>query len=49
MSGALDFVCEHCGWAGTAPTLDAHLNPWCPRCGKPAEFKAVVEARRKRA
>ncbi|HLE97050.1 MAG TPA: hypothetical protein VI997_06725 [Candidatus Thermoplasmatota archaeon] len=25
--------------------LDAHANAWCPRCGKPADFKAAREAR----
>lgn len=42
-----DFVCEFCGWEGTEPTLDPHLQPFCPKCGKPAEFKAIAEMRRK--
>ncbi|HVL47250.1 MAG TPA: hypothetical protein VM889_01695 [Candidatus Thermoplasmatota archaeon] len=28
-----------CGWEGTGPVLDAHFNPWCPKCGRPADFK----------
>ena len=41
-----DFACERCGWTGTKPVLDAHANPWCPSCGKPAEFADVLRARR---
>ncbi len=43
-----DFVCLGCGWEGTEPTLDAHANPWCPRCGRPAEFKALAQRRRQK-
>jgi uncharacterized paraquat-inducible protein A len=43
-----DFTCEHCGWEGADPTLDAHSNAWCPRCGKPAEFTEIVKLRKKR-
>ena len=39
-----EFVCR-CGWEGTQPTLDAHANPWCPVCGKPADFKLPGGAR----
>lgn len=42
---AFHFTCTACGWEGTQPTLDAHLNPWCPRCGRPAEFTEVLKAR----
>ncbi len=42
------FACERCGWEGTQPTLDAHLNPWCPKCGKPAEFAEVLALRRQK-
>lgn len=43
MTGSTDgtvyeYVCA-CGWEGTEPTFDAHFNAWCPRCGKPADFK----------
>ena len=37
-----DFVCVYCRWEGTNPTLDAHLNAYCPLCGKPAEFREVA-------
>ena len=45
---AFSFECSYCGWTGTQPTLDAHLNPWCPACGKPAEFAEVARLRRER-
>lgn len=50
MGGPLpfEFVCETCGWEGTDPTLDAHLNAFCPRCGRMAEFKEVVARRKTR-
>jgi hypothetical protein len=41
-----DFTCTACGWEGTQPVLDAHLNPWCPACGKPVEFTEVLRYRR---
>jgi hypothetical protein len=43
---AFAFECSYCGWTGTQPTLDAHLNPWCPACGKPAEFAEIARLRR---
>lgn len=43
-----EFECPHCGWTGTQPTLDAHLNPFCPVCGKPAEFAEVLRVRREK-
>lgn len=43
---AFEFECAYCAWKGTAPTLDAHANAWCPRCGKPAEFAEVLRMRR---
>lgn len=44
---AFDFTCERCGWSGTDPVLDAHLNAFCRACGKPAEFTEVVRARKR--
>lgn len=41
-----EFVCPFCAWEGTQPTLDAHANPWCPRCGRPVQFKALLRPRR---
>lgn len=46
---AFEFECPYCGWTGTQPTLDAHLNPWCPKCGKPAEFAELLRMRRERS
>lgn len=43
-----EFECERCGWKGTAPVLDAHLNAFCPACGRPAEFAEVLKRRRER-
>lgn len=43
---AFDFECPYCGWTGTSPTFDAHLNPFCPRCAKPAEFAEVLRVKR---
>ena len=40
-----DFLCSACKWTGTQPTLDAHLNPWCPKCGRPVEFGDIVRMR----
>ncbi|HET6403837.1 MAG TPA: hypothetical protein VFH78_04265 [Candidatus Thermoplasmatota archaeon] len=45
-SAPFDFECRSCGWSGTRPVLDAHLNPWCPTCGRPAEFGAIARMRR---
>lgn len=45
---AFEFVCEGCAWEGTEPVLDAHMFTWCPRCGRPAEFKEIVARRRAR-
>lgn len=48
MSGrdlGFDFVCIACKWEGRDPEVDAHLNPWCPRCGKPVEFTAIAKLR----
>jgi hypothetical protein len=42
---AFEFECS-CGWRGTDPSFDAHLNAWCPRCGKPAEFSELAKMRR---
>lgn len=39
----IEFVCEPCGWEGTEPDLDPHLNAFCPDCGRPAEFRALLE------
>ncbi len=39
----IEFLCESCGWEGTEPDLDPHLNAFCPKCGHPAEFRALVE------
>lgn len=46
---AYSFECPFCGWKGTQPTFDAHLNAWCPTCGKPAEFEELLRARREKA
>jgi len=46
MTAPFEFECPACAWKGTAPTFDAHLNPWCPACGKPAEFAEVLRVRR---
>jgi ribosomal protein S27AE len=43
-----EFECGYCGWTGTDPTTDAHLNPWCPKCGKPAEFAEIARLRREK-
>lgn len=40
-----EFACRACGWLGKDPTLDAHLNAWCPRCGKLADFAEIVRMR----
>ncbi|HEX2022448.1 MAG TPA: hypothetical protein VHH36_07025 [Candidatus Thermoplasmatota archaeon] len=45
---AFVFECPFCAWKGPDPALDAHLNPWCPKCGKPAEFEEVLRMRRQR-
>lgn len=45
MTDPIEFACEYCGWSGTEPALDAHLYPWCPKCGKPAEFAALAKRR----
>jgi uncharacterized paraquat-inducible protein A len=45
---AYEFACTSCGWQGTQPTLDAHLNAWCPTCGRPAEFAEVLRLRAER-
>ncbi|HVM45565.1 MAG TPA: hypothetical protein VM582_06480 [Candidatus Thermoplasmatota archaeon] len=37
-----EFACRSCKWMGTQPELDAHLNAWCPKCGKPAEFADIL-------
>lgn len=42
---AFEFGCAKCGWVGTSPTFDAHLNPWCPKCGRPAEFTEILRLR----
>lgn len=44
----MEFACEYCGWTGTAPVTDAHLNPFCPTCGKPADFAEIVRMRQER-
>jgi len=31
------FRCRFCSWEGQDAVLDAHLNVWCPRCGKFAD------------
>lgn len=31
------FRCRFCAWEGEEVVLDAHLNAWCPRCGKFAD------------
>ena len=31
------FKCRFCGWEGAGVTLDAHLNTYCPECGKFAD------------
>jgi phage FluMu protein Com len=31
------FRCRFCGWQGADATLDAHLNAFCPQCGKFAD------------
>jgi phage FluMu protein Com len=31
------FRCRFCAWEGADATLDAHLNAYCPRCGKFAD------------
>ncbi len=36
-------VCRFCGWEGTGATRDAHGSLFCPSCGKPAEYRVVVE------
>lgn len=41
-----EFECGSCGWKGTEPTFDAHLNPWCPTCGRPAEFAEILRMKR---
>jgi predicted RNA-binding Zn-ribbon protein involved in translation (DUF1610 family) len=40
-----EFACRACGWSGTEPTLDAHLNPWCPKCGRLADFADIIRMR----
>jgi predicted RNA-binding Zn-ribbon protein involved in translation (DUF1610 family) len=42
---AYEFACTSCGWSGTQPTLDAHFNAWCPKCGRLAEFAEILRKR----
>ncbi len=41
----MEFACEGCGWTGTEPVTDAHLNAFCPTCGRMADFAAFVRER----
>lgn len=45
---SFDFLCSACKWTGTQPVLDAHVNPWCPRCGRPVEFADIAKMREKK-
>ncbi len=38
-----DAICRYCRWEGSEPVRDAHGSIFCPRCGRPAEYKIVVE------
>ncbi len=38
-----DAVCRFCGWEGANPVRDAHGNLFCPECGRPADYKLVVD------
>ncbi|MFQ5918726.1 MAG: zinc ribbon domain-containing protein [Thermoplasmata archaeon] len=39
----VDFVCPFCDWEGTDPVTDAHMNAFCPKCGRPVQFKAFYK------
>jgi hypothetical protein len=38
-----DAVCRFCRWEGTNAVVDAHGTLFCPNCGRPADYKVVVE------
>ena len=40
---ATDALCRYCGWEGPDPVRDAHGSLFCPQCGRPADYKLVVE------
>jgi len=42
-----DAVCRYCGWEGADPVRDAHGSLFCPRCGRPADYKIVVDELRR--
>ncbi len=44
-----ELVCPYCGWEGTMPTFDAHMNPFCPMCERPVQFKDLFKKKMKRA
>ncbi|MEE9173778.1 MAG: hypothetical protein V3U30_02240 [Thermoplasmata archaeon] len=39
----VDFICPFCDWEGTEPVTDAHMNAFCPECGRPVQFKAFYK------
>lgn len=41
----MDLVCPYCDWEGTNPTFDAHMNPFCPQCGRPVQLKELYRKR----
>jgi len=43
VTSALDAMCRFCGWEGPNPVRDAHGSIFCPACGRPADYKLVVE------
>lgn len=48
MTTVEDAVCRFCGWEGDRPVRDAHGSLFCPVCGRPAEYKVVLEALKRR-
>ncbi len=38
-----DALCRFCGWEGSNPVRDAHGSLFCPNCGRPADYKFVVD------
>lgn len=41
-----ELVCPYCEWEGRDADFDAHMNAFCPDCGRPVQFKDLTGGER---